>query len=239
LLAPNAKIKEGYHTIIVETKDFEEYTGILHSENNEEIFIRNAVNQIVSVPKKDVSQRVMGASMMPSGLIATLTEQEQWDLFQFLSKLGEPGPFDAARNNIARRWKLRAGKHTDEQFGIDKIIGDTSGPAWKNADTLVDGRLPQPVMAEALQLRNINQVTSLIGLMASCVFETTNEPVTFKFDAHEDTQVWIDGRSLEFHPEMTVTLPAGQHTMVMQLNPRNLPNALRVEASGGTFVVKE
>ena len=239
LLAPNAKIKEGYHTIIVETKDFEEYTGILHSENNEEIFIRNAANQIVSVPKKDVSQRVMGASMMPSGLIATLTEQEQWDLFQFLSKLGEPGPFDAARNNIARRWKLRAGKHTDEQFGIDRIIGDTSGPAWKIADTLVDGRLPQPVMAEALQLRNINQVTSLIGLMASCVFETTNEPVTFKFDAHEDTQVWIDGRSLEFHPEMTVTLPAGQHTMVMQLNPRNLPNALRVEASGGTFVVKE
>jgi hypothetical protein len=38
---------------------------------------------------------------------------------------------------------------------------------------------------------------------------------------------------------MTVTLPAGQHTMVMQLNPRNLPNALRVEVSGGTFVVKE
>lgn len=239
LLAPNAKIKEGYHTVIVETKDFEEYTGILQSENNEEIFIRNAVNQIISVPKKDVSQRIMGASMMPSGLIATLTEQEQWDLFQFLSKLGEPGPFDAARNNIARRWKLRAGRHTDEQFGIEKIIGDTSGPAWNNADTLVDGRLPQSVMAEALLLRNINQVTSLIGLMASCTFESTNEPVTLKFEAHEDTKIWIDGRSFEFHTEMTVPLPAGQHTMVLQLNPRNLPTALRLEASGGTFVVPE
>jgi putative heme-binding domain-containing protein len=237
LLVPNAKIKEGYHTIIVETKDFEEYTGILQSENNEEIFIRNAVNQILSVPKKDVSQRIMGASMMPSGLIATLTEQEQWDLIRFLSKLGEPGPFDAARNNIARRWKLRAGKHTDEQFGIDNIIGDTSGPAWKIADTLVDGRLHQSVMAEALQLRNINQVTSLIGLMASSTFETTNEPVTLKFDAHEDTQIWIDGRSFEFHAEMIVQLQAGQHTLVMQLNPRNLPTALRLEASGGTFVI--
>ena len=94
-------------------------------------------------------------------------------------------------------------------------------------------------MADALLLRNINQVTSLIGLMASCTFESASEPVTFKFDAHEDTQIWIDGRSFEFQTEMTVELPAGQHTMVMQLNPRNLPAALRVEASGGTFVVGE
>ena len=181
----------------------------------------------------------MGASMMPSGLIATLTEQEKWDLVQFLSKLGEPGPFDAARNNIARRWKLRAGKHTDEQFGIDQIIEDTSGPAWKQADTLVDGRLPQSVMAEALQLRNINQVTSLIGLMASSSFESTGDTVTLKFDAHEDTRLWIDGQAYTFDVDLSLALPAGRHTMVLQLNPRNLPKALRVALQGGTFVVEE
>ena len=54
--------------------------------------------------------------------------EERQDLIHFLSRLGEAGPFDAARNDVARRWKLRAGRHTDEQFGIDRIIGDVAGP---------------------------------------------------------------------------------------------------------------
>ena len=141
LIAPNAKIKEGYHSVILETNDGEEYSGILQSENGDEYFLRNAVNQIVSVPKQDVSEKTMGASMMPAGLLEVLSDQDKHDLLSFLSKLGEPGPFDAARNNVARRWKLRAGRHTDEQFGIERIIGDTSGSAWNPADTLVDGRL--------------------------------------------------------------------------------------------------
>ncbi len=239
LIAPNAKIKEGYHSVILETHDGEEYSGILQSENGEEYFLRNAVNQVVSVPKKDVSEKIMGASMMPAGLLEVLSDQDKHDLLSFLSKLGEPGRFDAARNNVARRWKLRAGRHTDEQFGIDKIIGDTSGPAWNPADTLVDGRLPQPIMAEALKLRNINQVTSLIGLMATASFESTGDRVTLKFNANDDTRLWIDGREFDYEGVLSTSLPAGRHTMVLQLNPRNLPIYLRSEIEGASFVAKE
>ena len=239
MIAPNAKIKEGYHSVILETHDGEEYSGVLQSENGDEYFLRNAINQIVSVPKQDVSEKTMGASMMPAGLLEVLSDQDKHDLLSFLSKLGEPGPFDAARNNVARRWKLRAGRHTDEQFGIDRIIGDTSGPAWNPADTQVDGRLLQPTMAEALQLRNINQVTSLIGLMATASFETTGERVTLKINANDDTRLWIDGREFEYKDVISTSLPAGRHTMVLQLNPRNLPKFLRSEIEGATFVAKE
>jgi len=239
LIAPNAKIKEGYHSIILETHDGEEYSGILQSENGDEFFLRNAINQVISVPKQDVSEKTMGASMMPAGLLEVLSDQDKQDLLKFLSKLGEPGPFDAARSNVARRWKLRAGRHTDEQFGIDRIIGDTSGPAWNPADTLVDGRLLQPSMAEALQLRNINQVTSLIGLMATASFETAGERITLTLDANQDTRIWIDGREFEFLNVLSTSLPAGRHTMVLQMNPRNLPVFLRSDIDGGTFVVKE
>jgi putative heme-binding domain-containing protein len=239
MIAPNAKIKEGYHSVILETHDGEEYSGVLQSENGDEYFLRNAINQIISVPKQDVSEKTMGASMMPAGLLEVLSDQDKHDLLSFLSKLGEPGPFDAARNNVARRWKLRAGRHTDEQFGIDRIIGDTSGPAWNPANTLVDGRLLQPIMAEALQLRNINQVTSLIGLMATASFETTGERVSLKFNANDDTRLWIDGREFEYQSVISTSLPAGRHTMVLQLNARNLPNFLRSEIEGATFVVKE
>ncbi|MBT6239728.1 MAG: c-type cytochrome [Verrucomicrobia bacterium] len=239
LIAPNAKIKEGYHSVILETNDGEEYSGILQSENGDEYFLRNAVNQIVSVAKQDVSEKTMGASMMPAGLLEALADQDKHDLLSFLSKLGESGPFDAARNNVARRWKLRAGRHTDEQFGIERIIGDTSGSAWNPADTLVDGRLMQPIMAQALRLRNINQVTSLIGLMATASFETTGERVTLKINANDDTRLWIDGREFEYKSELSTSLPAGKHTMVLQLNPGNLPSFLRSEIEGATFVADE
>ena len=239
MLAPNAKIKEGYHSIIIETHDGEEYSGILQSEDGDEIFLRNAVNQVISVPKQDVSEKIMGASMMPAGLLEVLSEQDKMDLLNFLSRLGEPGPFDAARSNVARRWKLRAGRHTDEQFGIDRIIGDTKGPAWNPANTLVDGRLLQPIMAEALQLRNINQVTSLIGLMATASFETTGQRVTLNFDAHDDIRIWIDGREFEYQNALSTSLPAGRHTIVLQLNPRNLPLFLRSKIEGGTFLAEE
>jgi putative heme-binding domain-containing protein len=239
LLAPNAKIKEGYHSIILETNDAEEYSGILQSENNQEIFLRNAANQVISIPKKDIDRRLMGTSLMPAGLIETLSKTERMDLLKFLSKLGEPGPFDAARNNVARLWKLRAGRHTDEQFGIENIIGDTSGPAWKPAQTLVDGRLPQSIMAEALALRNINQVTSLIGLMATSHFETTGDRVTLNFDAQQDSRLWINGRELPYQASVSLSLPAGRHYMVLQMNPRNLPHFLKSRIEGGSFVTVE
>ncbi len=236
LLEPNAKIKEGYHSIIVETRDEAEYSGILQSENDQELFIRNAINQVVSIPKQNVVSRQMGSSLMPSGLLDALSQGERLDLIAFLSRLGEAGAFDAARNNVARRWKLRAGRHTDEQFGMDRIIGDTSGPAWKLADTLVDGRLPQSAMAQALQIRNINQVTSLIGLMATSRFESSGEPMRLQCNAPEDARLWIDGREISYRQNLELQLPAGRHDLILQLNPKNLPDYLRANIEGASFV---
>ena len=94
-------------------------------------------------------------------------------------------------------------------------------------------------MAEALQLRNINQVTSLIGLMATASFETTGQRVTLNFDAHDDIRIWIDGREFEYQNALSTSLPAGRHTIVLQLNPRNLPLFLRSKIEGGTFLAEE
>ena len=96
-LVPNKKIKEGYSSILVKTKDDQEISGILVRESNEELILRNAANQEVSVPKNDIHSRANGASLMPSGLIDTLTNNERPDLFRFLGELGKPGPFDASR----------------------------------------------------------------------------------------------------------------------------------------------
>ena len=67
LLMPNAKIKEGYASVVVETKDGEEYTGTLARETPEEIFLRNASGQEVAVVKSTVLKREIGRLSLPAG----------------------------------------------------------------------------------------------------------------------------------------------------------------------------
>ena len=54
---------------------------------------------------------------MPAGLVDALNEQEQSDLFAFLSRLGKPGDYDASKGGVARRWRLAQTVHTDAQAG--------------------------------------------------------------------------------------------------------------------------
>ncbi|MDA7866641.1 GDSL-type esterase/lipase family protein [Verrucomicrobia bacterium] len=239
LLAPNDKVKEGYHSLIVETNDGEEYSGILVGEDGSELVLRNAANQTVSIAKQNVANRIVGGSLMPAGLIEGLEASEKLDLFRFLSELGKPGRFDAARGNVARKWRLRAGRHTDEQFGIERIIANPSGNQWRPAMTLVDGRLEQDTMREALNLRNINQVTSLIGLFTSTQFQVPRKgSVTLRFAAPKDTLIWVDGKTIPFSKESQLELDAGVHEVVLKLNPRTLPDSIRMECDEGTFLVK-
>ncbi|HCB97783.1 MAG TPA: hypothetical protein DEP78_05935 [Verrucomicrobiales bacterium] len=101
---------------------------------------------------------------------------------------------------------------------------------------MVDGRLPQSAMAQALQIRNINQVTSLIGLMAAARFESTGNTLQLDCSAPSDARLWIDGREMTYDPKLQLTLPAGSHTLILQLNPKNLPESLRANIQGATFV---
>ena len=125
---PNRKIKEGYNAVVLETQDGQELSGILVRENNEQLVIRDVSNKEVAIPNNNVRNRTMGGSLMPSGLIDNLSSQERADLFRFLSELGKPGPFDAAKGGVARFWKVRPGTHEAEQFGLDGIVaGDLNG----------------------------------------------------------------------------------------------------------------
>ena len=176
---------------------------------------------------------------MPAGLIDGLAPNEQIDLFRFLAALGKPGRFDAARGNVARLWRLRAGRHTDEQFGLDRIIADLNGRGWQPAMTRVDGRLEQGAMRQALNLPNINQVTSLIGLFAATKLQVPRDgKVNLAITAPDDSLLWIDGRATPFESQLALDLEAGVHEIVLKLNPRSLPDSIQARCDEGTFLVK-
>ena len=233
---PNKKIKEGYHAILIETKNGEEYSGVLVRENSEQLVTRDAAGKEVAVAKNNLKNRTMSnTSLMPAGLIDALAPQERIDLFRFLSELGKPGPFDATKGNVARVWKLRPGTHTVEQFGEEKFVtSNLNGPEWTPAFSQVDGRLPADSMLEGT---TVGKYLGIVGLYAAAQLQVTKAgPVRLKLSGPDAAPVWIDGKPAKPGAEITAELSTGSHTIVVRLDQKKLPPHLRLEASEGTFV---
>jgi putative membrane-bound dehydrogenase-like protein len=235
---PNKKIKEGYHAVSVETKDNEEYSGVLVRESNEQIILRDATGREITVAKNNVADRRIGTlSLMPAGLIDGLSPQERIDLFRFLSELGKPGPYDATKGSIARVWRVRTGAHTDEQRGENQIVtGDLSARQWSPLVANVNGTIPPLAIKEVLP-PNDYQRHGITALYLAAQLQTANNgPVTFKLDGGPVTAIWIDGKPQIPGASFNSQLAGGTHTIVVRVDPKKLPEGLRLESSAGTFV---
>jgi putative membrane-bound dehydrogenase-like protein len=234
---PNRKVKEGYHAVMVETKDGQEFSGVLVRENTEEVVLRDATGKETAVAKQNISDRRIGTlSLMPAGLIDALTPQERVDLFRFLSELGKPGAFDATKGNVARVWRVRPGIHTLEQFGEEKFVsGDLNGRDWLPVVANVDGQLPA---ARILDGGAPGRYLGLIGLYAGARMQLAQEgKVDLKFSG-APVAVWVDGKALAASASVSAEMAAGMHSVVVRLDPKKLPPSLRLEASAGTFLAE-
>src|SRR5688500_5288043 len=67
MLFPNRKVKEGYHSIVLETKDDMELSGGLVRETDQQVIIRDATDREVDVPKSNIANSRMGGSLLPAG----------------------------------------------------------------------------------------------------------------------------------------------------------------------------
>jgi putative heme-binding domain-containing protein len=232
---PNKKIKEGYHALMVETKDSQEYSGVLVRESADQLILRDATGKEVPIAKSNISDRRVGTlSLMPAGLIDNLTSQERIDLFRFLSELGKAGPFDATKGTVARLWRVRPGIHTLEQFGEEKFVtSDLSSKDWLPVYANVDGRLPAAAIREAA---TPGKYLGLVGLYAATQLQAaTDGPIKLQL-ASTPEALWIDGKAQTPSAELSANLSSGPHSIVLRLDPKKLPDALRLEASAGTFI---
>ena len=244
---PNRKIKEGFHSIIVQTRDEQELSGLLLRETPQELILRDVTGKDISVAKNNIKSQALGASLMPSGLIDNLPEQERLDLFRFLSELGKPGPFDASKGGVARAWKLRAGTHTVEQFGEqDYLMGKFESPIWMTVLTHVDGRVERDQLKEAL---SGDKYSGIVAVYAATHVEASKGGLArFVLTVSAPAQLWIDGKAVAEIPavksgegsasalEYRAELSAGRHAVVLKLDPKALPEALTLKSPDVAFV---
>jgi putative heme-binding domain-containing protein len=233
VLYPNRKIKEGYHSIVVETKDGEEMSGILVRENNEQLVLRDTTDKEVTIAKNNIKDRKLGNSLMPTGLIDSLSSSERLDLFRFLSDLGKPGTYDASKGNVARLWRLFPATIDVAQFGDDKILkSKLTDPHWSQAYTLVDGRLLKDELKASLD--SVKDRDPKAVYAAAQLQVPKDGVVHLELTGADGCAMWVDGTlvSTGKPPELT----AGNHVIVVKLDASKLPDSVRLETPDATFL---
>ena len=151
LLQPSKAVKEGYHSIVVATKDGRILTGIVLRRDEKGLVLRDADGHELAVAADQIDEEQPGPSLMPVGLTESLTREELIDLVRFLSELGKPGPYAVAPGRVVRNWETLPG--TPETARAIKRIGfdatargvqptDAVPIVWQPLFSQVSGALP-------------------------------------------------------------------------------------------------
>jgi putative heme-binding domain-containing protein len=88
LLEPAKSVKEGYGALVVVTADGQVTSGIPVSRSDTELVVRDALDKEVRLQLADVEEEAPGSSLMPAGLVDTLSPEEIADLVGYLFSLG-------------------------------------------------------------------------------------------------------------------------------------------------------
>lgn len=85
ILYPNAKIAQGFESVLVTLKTGTLVAGVLKSENDTILEINSPEDGLIKVKTSDIEKREKGLSGMPEGFGNILTRQEIRDLMAFLT----------------------------------------------------------------------------------------------------------------------------------------------------------
>ncbi|HEY1081903.1 MAG TPA: PVC-type heme-binding CxxCH protein [Prosthecobacter sp.] len=212
LLEPSKKIKEGYHMVIISTKDGKIISGGLVQDGGDEVIVRDPANQLQKVPKAQIASRQMSpASMMPPGLTASLREDEFVDLVRFLSELGREGDYKIKPNRYVRTWRIMAPMTQEavdhvRHVGLPALHEKDSNYPWQIAFSKVGGDLPLSELQEIKMYPWFPKIAQFTLKLDS------PGKVKLALSSIKAVEVVVGDQVVkELTPELTLDLPAGTH----------------------------
>jgi putative heme-binding domain-containing protein len=219
VLQPAAKVKEGYHGVSYTLSDGGAMTGVPFEENATAVRIRVPGGLEMDVPKAKIKSTEIIGSLMPAGLVEALSEEEKVNLFAFLGSVGRPGAFDASNGGVARSWRVLA--------KAEDALAGRALTAAAAAYTLTDGRLlpehwEMPLAAAGAAGEVFAVAKFQIGAAARVDLSVSG-----------GQKVWVDGQP--FQPGARA-FEAGEHTVVVSVNPKSLPPVLKLTADNARFI---
>jgi hypothetical protein len=80
--------------------------------------------------------------------------------------------------------------------------------------------------------------TARLGVYAGTELVTSKEgPVHFTLKAGPGSELWVDGRKVGGNGASTASLKAGTHRILVRMDPKQVPDELRLESPDGSFVL--
>jgi putative heme-binding domain-containing protein len=231
LLNPNAKIKEGYHSVLISTRDGQEHSGMIQRETATEVLMRDVANKEVSIPIQAIARRTSVGSLMPAGLIDALLPDERLDLIKFMAQLGKPGDFDASKGGVARTWKLYLVQSSNQHLGVERVVaGEFSLRDWVPTLSLTNGVLPARVIEAAYSNRGNNR-----GLFAATQFHSAGGGTVAFTVAGSIKDAWLNGVTVKPGARLQLAVKPGLNTLVLQLDA-SAPSDVKLTSADVSFV---
>ena len=105
LIHPSADIKESFRTLKVVTIDGELVQGMLVSEREDAVVLKDAEGKERTIAKAEIEEQNAGESLMPQGLPGLLTRVEFRNLIRFLTELGKEGRYQPPSPSSLRKYQ--------------------------------------------------------------------------------------------------------------------------------------
>jgi putative heme-binding domain-containing protein len=233
LLAPNAKVKEAFNTVLVETDEGKVVTGMVVRETKTELVLRDAEDRQVTIPIDSIESKRDGRSLMPEGTVDALTRAELVDLVRFLSELGKVGEFAVGRARVARRWQsltwTKEAHTTLNRTSFDTAASDHPALAWEPLYGRVSGDVPVNDLPRFQIHANVPPTTFLRTQLEV----TTGGNVPMRFADAQGIAVWLDGKPTPVESLASISLQPGVHTLTLAVDLSTRQTPVRLEIVDG------
>ena len=222
LLEPSKKIKENYHSLVIVNDEGKVITGIKLRETKDDLLLRNAEDEIFRVPLDSIDERADGGSLMPSGLVDSLTRAELVNLVRYLSELGKIGSYALPRQQFVRTWESLSCSDRPMAISPTELTTWLTGNrhAWSRTYSVINGDLP----IEDLPQFGIN------GKKHSAVrFSLTNSNPNAIIHITPTTglRIWKDGKETEMDAD--IRLSQSENEFVFLIDRSAIVDSISVE----------
>jgi putative heme-binding domain-containing protein len=231
LIAPAAKVKENFHSKVVLDGDGQVTSGIPVRETEQEIVLRDAEDKLVTIAKSNIENIKDGRSLMPDGLVDSLTRQELVDLTAFLAQLGKVGGnYTIGPEKVVRRWQVLAYSNEANRklnrTSFDTAASDDPDFVWTSAYSRVAGDLPLDGLPTYKPHANLEPTT----FVRFDVDVTTPGKAKLVVDGGAaGLEFWLDGKPTPLADDTVLDLATGRHQLVLAVNRNERTAPLKVE----------
>src|SRR5262249_52234506 len=221
ILNPSEAISYNFRSYVVATKDGQVITGLPVEESADGLVLKTAEGKRVTIKASDIEEKkISEVSLMPEGLVETLTEQDLVDLVAFLATLKQPasvigqfqviGPVAEADGRPA----LDPSTKYDPSARLKGPEGESL--AWRRLEADAEGRvdlipLPGNTPAKAVSLD-------------APVVSPAEQTARLVIDSKADVRAWLDGKELPLAApdstlprSATLSLPKGATSLRLRV----------------------